>query len=82
MPSSHNKQNLRSWCYEEKYFEIWDAAMAACLPLGTISHHHGIGYYKTKYLKQELGSSYEVLKRLKAALDPKGTMNPSKLLGD
>jgi len=48
---------------------------------GTITHHHGVGRLKAGYLPAELGETgVEVLRRIKAALDPAGVMNPRVLL--
>jgi alkyldihydroxyacetonephosphate synthase len=44
-----------------------------------ISHHHGIGLARQDYLSADLGSSYQVLQRIKQALDPQGILNPGKL---
>ena len=49
---------------------------------GTISAEHGIGTLKRKYLPytrspQEL----DLMRRMKLALDPKGILNPGKVLG-
>jgi alkyldihydroxyacetonephosphate synthase len=58
----------------------WEAAMSACLAAGgTISHHHGIGRARARWLPDELGEWYEVLKSVKRALDPNGIMNPGGL---
>jgi alkyldihydroxyacetonephosphate synthase len=46
---------------------------------GSISHHHGIGLVRGPYLPDALGAGFEVLKKLKAALDPRGILNPGKL---
>jgi alkyldihydroxyacetonephosphate synthase len=60
--------------------EIWEIAMRTSMQHGAvISHHHGIGLARQEYLKQELGSSYLVLERVKNALDPEGILNPGKL---
>jgi len=49
---------------------------------GTLSHHHGIGKDHAPWIRQELGSNgLAVLKAVKRQLDPKGIMNPGKLLG-
>jgi alkyldihydroxyacetonephosphate synthase len=65
---------------EEIYKKCWDEGMKAAIDLGgTMSHHHSIGLLKSRYLRTELGSSYEVLKKLKKALDPNNIMNPGKL---
>jgi len=50
---------------------------------GSISHHHGIGYWRRQYMQQELGAhGVELLKRIKLALDPNGIMNKGKLVED
>ncbi|MHB8927539.1 MAG: FAD-binding and (Fe-S)-binding domain-containing protein [Bacillota bacterium] len=69
---------------EAYYRAIWDAAMTACAQNnGTISHHHGVGLVRAPYLPRELGPAYDWLRKLKAAVDPKGILNPGKMgLGD
>ena len=48
---------------------------------GTISHHHGVGTDHAPYLDVEKGPlGLDVLAHVRKALDPKGTMNPGKLL--
>jgi alkyldihydroxyacetonephosphate synthase len=60
--------------------EIWEVAMRTSMEHGAvISHHHGVGLARQEYLRQELGSSYVVLERIKHALDPEGILNPGKL---
>ncbi|MBU7013235.1 MAG: FAD-binding oxidoreductase [Theionarchaea archaeon] len=62
------------------YQTVWDAAMKACLHAGgSISHHHGIGILRSPWVQQELGSSLEVLRTIKKALDPEYVMNPGKM---
>ena len=58
----------------------WDAAMTACLGAGgTISHHHGIGRRKARWLPDELGGWWPVLAAVKKVLDPNRIMNPGVL---
>jgi alkyldihydroxyacetonephosphate synthase len=66
-------------CY---YQDTWDAAMKATLQNnGSISHHHGVGFWRLQYLKEELGSSgVRLLKSIKSALDPEGILNRGKLI--
>lgn len=48
---------------------------------GTCTGEHGVGVGKSKYLQQELGQgSLNVMKQIKAALDPLNLMNPGKVL--
>ena len=64
------------------YARAWDAGVHACLAAGgTLSHHHGVGRLKARFLEEELGEGgLELLRRLKRALDPAGILNPGALL--
>ena len=42
---------------------------------GSMVHHHGVGKYRTPWVKQEHGSAYYLLSTLKHAFDPHGVMN-------
>jgi alkyldihydroxyacetonephosphate synthase len=58
----------------------WDAATAAALAGGgALSHHHGIGLNRSRFMAEALGPGLEVLAAVKAALDPHGVLNPGKL---
>jgi glycolate oxidase len=47
---------------------------------GTITGEHGIGMVKLGYLKRQLGADHmALLRRIKAAFDPNGILNPGKL---
>ncbi|MGH9164945.1 MAG: FAD-binding oxidoreductase [Acidimicrobiales bacterium] len=62
------------------YRAAWQALMDAVVGAGgTISHHHGIGLHKGRFLASALGSSIAALGAVKAALDPRGILNPGKL---
>jgi alkyldihydroxyacetonephosphate synthase len=42
---------------------------------GSMCHHHGIGKYRNEWTKDEHGSAYYMLEKLKKAFDSKGIMN-------
>jgi D-lactate dehydrogenase (cytochrome) len=46
---------------------------------GTCTGEHGIGIGKRKFMRLEHGQGYELMKQIKALLDPKGLMNPGKI---
>lgn len=64
----------------ETHATWWETAMTTCLAAGgSISHHHGIGRIKARWLPAELNGWWEALVAIKSALDPKGIMNPGAL---
>lgn len=66
---------------EELYWRVWSVIMEATLELGgTICHHHGVGRLRSRWVPEDLGSSYRLLREIKRMLDPKGLMNPGALL--
>jgi len=42
---------------------------------GSMCHHHGIGKYRSEWTRQEHGTAYYMLEKLKKAFDPNGIMN-------
>ncbi len=59
---------------------LWDAAQRAALRAGAnLSHHHGVGLNRSRYMHEALGSSFDTLQHIKDALDPTGIMNPGKM---
>ena len=60
------------------YDRILDAAFTACLDRGgSLSHHHGVGSTKARWLPIEHGETgMRVLRDVQAVLDPAGIMNP------
>jgi alkyldihydroxyacetonephosphate synthase len=68
-----------SW-QESYYRRAWDAATACVLAHGAaISHHHGIGLNRGRFLADALGAGFAVVQSVKDALDPNGILNPGKL---
>jgi alkyldihydroxyacetonephosphate synthase len=47
---------------------------------GSMVHHHGIGKYRTPWVRQEHGSAYYLLSTLKHAFDRSGVMNAGTIL--
>ena len=65
---------------ESQYVGLWDAAQRAALSSGSnVSHHHGIGINRARFLADSLGAAFGVLAAMKKALDPGDIMNPGKL---
>ena len=67
---------------EARYERLWDAAAGACTSAGgTLTHHHGFGRLKARFLDAELGpGAAGVLRRIKETLDPNGILNPGSLI--
>lgn len=62
------------------YRAAWDAGSRAVLAAGgALSHHHGIGLNRSRFVAEALGPAFDVLTAVKAALDPNGILNPGKL---
>ena len=46
---------------------------------GSMVHHHGVGKYRTPWVREEHGSAWRLLLGLKQAFDPDNVMNPGTL---
>jgi glycolate oxidase len=66
---------------QERAVKVFDEIMEIALELGgTITGEHGVGVLKKRLLAAELGGlNLEVHRRVKAALDPDGILNPGKV---
>jgi alkyldihydroxyacetonephosphate synthase len=65
---------------ETTYRAMWDAGQRAVLAAGgNLSHHHGVGLNRARFVAEALGPAFDVLVALKQALDPAGILNPGKL---
>jgi FAD/FMN-containing dehydrogenase/Fe-S oxidoreductase len=49
---------------------------------GVISGEHAVGLSRSVYLRQQLGELYPLCRRVKELFDPKGILNPGKLVTD
>jgi glycolate oxidase len=75
--------------FDKRDAEEWERVEAAVADLfaaavelgGTLSGEHGVGVLKRPYLEMALGPlAVEVMQSIKKALDPKGILNPGKVL--
>ena len=65
---------------ERYYADAWEAVTRATLAHGgALSHHHGIGLHRGRFMEEALGSAFPTLVAVKRTLDPKGILNPGKL---
>jgi len=65
---------------ESFYRAAWDAGTRAVLAHGgALSHHHGVGLNRSRFVRDALGPAFDVLVATKQALDPVGILNPGKL---
>ena len=59
---------------------LWEAGQRAAIAAGaSVSHHHGIGLARGRYVADAMGPAFAVFEALKQALDPNGILNPGKL---
>jgi alkyldihydroxyacetonephosphate synthase len=62
------------------YRALWDAGTRAALAHGAaLSHHHGVGLNRARFVREALGAGFDSLLAVKHALDPNGILNPGKL---
>ena len=65
---------------EEHYIGMWNAGQRAAIALGaSVSHHHGIGINRARFMSESLGNAMQLLQGLKSTLDPNDVLNPGKL---
>lgn len=65
---------------ETTYVALWDAGTRAVLAAGgNLSHHHGVGLNRARFMDEALGNALPLLQRVKDALDPHGVLNPGKM---
>ena len=65
---------------ESTYIAMWDAGQRAVLANGgNLSHHHGVGLNRARFVAEALGSALPLLQALKDTIDPHGVLNPGKM---
>lgn len=75
--SAEREEDARS-----AYNRAWEGAMSAALELGaTISHHHGTGQVRARWVTDEMGGWMRVWRVVREGLDPAGVMNPNAMGG-
>ena len=47
---------------------------------GTVTGEHGVGLGKRKYMAKEHGEAWAVMGDIKRTLDPRGILNPGKIV--
>ena len=66
---------------EAEYMHVIRIIMEETLRYGgSIAHHHGSGKYRTQWMPEEHGSSYQLMYRLKEAMDPNCILNKGVIL--
>jgi len=64
------------------YGRAWEGAMSTTLELGaTITHHHGVGQARARWVADEMGGWMRVWRAVKEGIDPDGLMNPRAVGG-
>jgi alkyldihydroxyacetonephosphate synthase len=64
------------------YNRAWEGAMTAAMELGaTITHHHGTGQARSRWVAAELGGWMSVWRAVREGIDPSGIMNPRAVGG-
>jgi alkyldihydroxyacetonephosphate synthase len=65
---------------DDFYRAAWDAVTRSVLANGgALSHHHGVGLNRSRFMRDALGPAFDVLAATKTALDPNGILNPGTL---
>jgi alkyldihydroxyacetonephosphate synthase len=76
LPDDANTQAAK----DAYYRHVWDTATEGVLAAGgALSHHHGVGLNRGRFVATALGPAFEVLVAAKRALDAAGILNPGKL---
>ena len=64
----------------ELYEKVWEEALNACIAAGgAISHHHGVGILKARWMERQWGPWMKIYAGIKRRLDPNNILNPHKM---
>ncbi len=64
----------------ELHDRLWDAAVRTSLRCGAVlNDHHGVGVKLGRFMREQYGETFSLLRAVKDAWDPDGIMNPGKL---
>ena len=64
------------------YNRAWEGAMSSAIELGaTITHHHGTGLARSRWVAAEMGGWMSVWRAVREGIDPSGIMNPRAVGG-
>ncbi|WP_227134340.1 FAD-binding oxidoreductase [Halorubellus salinus] len=67
----------------ERASKVHERVVEAAIDMGgTATGEHGVGLGKRKFMRREHGGALELMRTLKDAVDPAGTMNPGKVVPD
>ncbi|MCI0621511.1 MAG: FAD-binding oxidoreductase [Acidobacteria bacterium] len=60
--------------------EIWNLAVRTSITCGgVLNEHHGVGLKLARLMREQHGSTFQVLEGLKCKLDPHNVLNPGKM---
>ena len=81
LPLLHVRGPARPTTSASAYYRAaWDAGTRAVLAHGgALSHHHGVGLNRARFVARRARRGFDVLAAVKQALDPNGILNPGKL---
>jgi alkyldihydroxyacetonephosphate synthase len=64
------------------YGRAWEGAMSTAIELGaTITHHHGVGQARARWVADEMGGWMRVWRAVREGIDAGGLMNPRAVGG-
>jgi alkyldihydroxyacetonephosphate synthase len=64
----------------EHYDDIWERLLRSAARAGaTLSHHHGVGIQKNRWIRAEKGPWIRFFEKVKRGFDPENRLNPGKM---